>query len=116
MRWRNRMRILVLQLKRIGDLILTTPALFALREKFPAAHVTLAIEEGSRELLPAIDFIDETLIFRRKAGNAHVWLKLLFSGFDICLDFTGSDRSAFFSLLSRASRRVSFSRLQKSGP
>jgi len=35
------LKILLLQLKRIGDLILTTPAIAALREGFPEAHVTM---------------------------------------------------------------------------
>ena len=42
------MRILLLQLKRIGDLILTTPALWALRQHFPEARIVLAVEAGSR--------------------------------------------------------------------
>jgi len=35
--------ILLLQLKRIGDLILTMPAIVALRENFPDARVTLVV-------------------------------------------------------------------------
>jgi len=55
-----------LQLKRIGDLILTTPALWALRENLPKAHIVLAVEAGCREMLPAIDFVDETLVYERR--------------------------------------------------
>jgi len=36
------MKILLIQLKRIGDLILTTPAIAAVRGKFPGAHLTSA--------------------------------------------------------------------------
>src|SRR5450432_4096943 len=108
------MKILVLQLKRIGDLILTTPALFALRENFPDAHITLAVEDGCRELLPAIYFVDDTLIYSRAGKNGRLWRRLIFASFDVCLDFTGNDRSALCSMLSKSDRRVAFEWVQKS--
>lgn len=108
------MKILVLQLKRIGDLILTTPALFALRQNFPDAHITLAVENGCRELLPAIDYVTDTLVFSRSGKNGALWRKLLFASYDICLDLTGNDRSALFSVLSKAQKRVAFQWIQKS--
>ena len=44
------MKILLLQLKRIGDLILTTPAIAALRRNYPDAHITLAVSNECAEL------------------------------------------------------------------
>ncbi len=108
------MRILVLQLKRIGDLILTTPALWALRQNLPKANIVLAIEAGSRELLPAIDYVDDILVHERHGQNASTWLHLLLRPYDLCLDFTGTDRSALFAVLSKASRRVTFEWVQRS--
>jgi len=109
------MKILVLQLKRIGDLILTTPALLALRHHFPQARITLCIAEPCSALAPALPGVDEVLVFKRRGGNAKLWGKLAVSNFDLCLDFTGNDRSAFFSLLSKASRRITFRWVQRSG-
>ena len=108
------MKILVLQLKRIGDLILTTPSLVALRHAFPDAHLTLCILENCEGLIPAMPYVDETLVFRRRRINAKVFAQLAVGGFDVCLDFTGNDRSAFFSVLSRASRRIAFSWVRRS--
>ncbi len=108
------MKILVLQLKRIGDLILTTPALAALRENLPDAHITLVVEDATRELLSGIGSVDEALVFERAGHNGAVWRKLIFSHYDVCLDFTGNDRSVFFSVLSKASCRAAFESVQKS--
>jgi ADP-heptose:LPS heptosyltransferase len=36
-------KILLIQLKRIGDLILTTPAIAALRKEFPKANLYLVV-------------------------------------------------------------------------
>jgi ADP-heptose:LPS heptosyltransferase len=108
------MRILVLQMKRIGDLILTTPALWALRQNLPKAKIVLAVEGGSREMLPAIDYVDDTLIFARHGQNGQTWRHLLLRHYDICLDFTGTDRSALFAVLSKARRRITFEWVQRS--
>lgn len=108
------MKILALQLKRIGDLILTTPALIALRQNFPDAHLTLAVEAGCRELLPAIDFVDDTLVYNRAGGNGALWWKLILHGFDVCLDFTGNDRSALFAVMSKSMKRVAYEWIQRS--
>jgi ADP-heptose:LPS heptosyltransferase len=107
------MKILAIQLKRFGDLILTTPALAALRKRHPDARITLCIEDRCRELLPAMPFIDEAIVFNRKVSNAGLWWRLLSRHFDLCLDFTGNDRSALFSILSKANRRVAFKWVQK---
>lgn len=108
------MRILVLQLKRIGDVILTTPALWALRQNLPKARIVLAVEGGSRELLPAIDYVDETLVHARHGQNGATWRHLVLRHYDVCLDFTGTDRSALFAVLSKAGRRITFEWVQRS--
>jgi ADP-heptose:LPS heptosyltransferase len=108
------MKILVLQLKRIGDLILTTPALWALRQNKPDAHITLAVDASCRELLPAIDYVDETLVYSRAGCNGALWRKLIFRHFDVCLDYTGTDRSALFGVLSKAPKRVAFEWVHRS--
>jgi len=108
------MKILVLKLKRIGDLILTTPALVALRQAFPEAHVTLCILENCEGLIPALPCVDETLVFRNRRANAPLLARLTLGGFDVCLDFTGNDRSAFFALLSRAPRRITWGWVKRS--
>ncbi|MDQ6624539.1 MAG: putative lipopolysaccharide heptosyltransferase III [Verrucomicrobiota bacterium] len=100
------MNILLIQLKRIGDLILTTPAIAAVRAKFPDATITLAVAAGSRELLPAISDIDRTIVARGKISDAAAWFRVARRRYDYCFDFTRTDRSAFVTMLSRARSRV----------
>ena len=98
--------ILLIQLKRIGDLILTTPAIAAVRQKYPRAHVSLVVSAGTRELLPAIRGIDHTFIARGKIGDAAAWFTVARRKYEYCLDFTRNDRSAFITLLSGARHRI----------
>jgi ADP-heptose:LPS heptosyltransferase len=100
-------KILVLQLKRIGDLVLTAPALAEVRRRFPGAEITLVVADGSAGLLPALGHLAEGRVFRRKSWNLDLW-KTLLGSFDACLDFTGTDRSALLCAVSRAKRRAGF--------
>jgi ADP-heptose:LPS heptosyltransferase len=97
--------ILIVQLKRLGDLILTTPALAALRKAYPGSQVTILIDDYSRDLAPALQHIDEVLVYERK-HSFPIWFQLMRRDFDLCIDCTGTDRSALISFLSKASHRV----------
>jgi ADP-heptose:LPS heptosyltransferase len=114
-------KILLLQLKRIGDLILTTPAIRCLREAFPQAQLALVADSSCATLLDCIT-VDERWIYHKGGGlkglagrGLNAWLKHRFLPFrpDWTLDFTGSDRSTYLSALSRSRRRVAFQRFQK---
>src|SRR3954470_2374221 len=100
------MNILLLQLKRIGDLILTTPAIAALREKFPDASVSLVVSAAVKELLPAITGVDKVFEVRGKTDDALDWIALSLGKYDYCLDFTRNDRSSFLTFLSGARKRI----------
>jgi predicted lipopolysaccharide heptosyltransferase III len=98
--------ILLLQLKRIGDLILTTPAIDAVRKKFPEARITLAVASECRDLAPAIPNVDRLLIVRRNWRDIPVFLSVAMHRFEFCVDFTRNDRSAVLAYLSRAKKRI----------
>src|SRR6476660_3303374 len=100
------MNILLIQLKRIGDLILTTPAIAALREKFPDASISLVVSAAVEGLLPAVAGIDKVYEVRGKTDDAFDWIALSLGKFDYCLDFTRNDRSSFLTFLSGARKRI----------
>ena len=106
-------KILLLQLKRIGDLILTTPAIAALRKNYPGAHITLAVSNECAELLPAISNVHHILIARRNLRDVAMVSSVAGQRFDYCIDFTRNDRSAFLTLLSAARRRVASYRVRE---
>jgi predicted lipopolysaccharide heptosyltransferase III len=105
-------KILLLQLKRIGDLILTTPAIAALGKSFPDAHVTLVVSNECAHLLPAISNVHRILIARRNLRDLGLFSSIAGSKFDYCIDFTRNDRSAFLTLLSGARRRIASYRVR----
>ncbi|HXA08597.1 MAG TPA: putative lipopolysaccharide heptosyltransferase III [Chthoniobacterales bacterium] len=107
------MNVLLIQLKRIGDLVLTVPAIAALRKSFPAAKISLIVAHGSRELLPAIPGVDHTFVARGRVTDAPQWFALATSTFDYCLDFSRTDRSAFLTALSGARNRITYDTIRR---
>lgn len=57
-----RARILVVKLATIGDLVLSTPALRALRETYPHARIDLLVTPGSAGILDGWDVIDHIYV------------------------------------------------------
>src|SRR4051812_49202773 len=101
-----RVKILALQLKRLGDVVLTTPALeFLARE----GEVNLAVSGAAAGLLPAIPQISGAIVFGAGKGWTP-WQQTIWGRFDQLVDFTGSDRSALVTALARAKRRTTFTR------
>ncbi|MGV3533566.1 MAG: glycosyltransferase family 9 protein, partial [Chthoniobacteraceae bacterium] len=106
------MRILALQLKRIGDLILTTPAIDTLKKALPDSHLTLAVHTSTAPLLPAIPGIDSGVVFGPGRGWTP-WQQSLTGSFDVVLDFTGTDRSALAAAMTQAPQRLTFEWVRK---
>ena len=104
------MNILLLQLKRIGDLVLTTPAIAALRAHFPEGRLTLVAARECADLLPAIPDVDLILIARRDLRDVAMLLSVARERFDYCIDFTRNDRSALLAFLSGARKRIVYGR------
>jgi ADP-heptose:LPS heptosyltransferase len=98
----------MLQLKRIGDLVLTTSACAALREDRPDADVTLVTGPGTGSLLPALP-VDRAVML----GGCGTLGRIVAGGYDVCVDFTGSDRSALLAMASRAGLRIGCERFRK---
>jgi predicted lipopolysaccharide heptosyltransferase III len=110
------LNILLIQLKRIGDLILTTPAIAALRARFPEAHLVLAAAPDVLALAPAIKGIDQTIALHRNVRDLKAFTSIAFQRFDYSIDFTRNDRSAVLSLLSGAKKRIVSYRVKRRAP
>ena len=100
------MRILVIQLRRLGDLILTTPVIAGIRKHQPQAQIVLAVAPECEPLLPALSGIQQSVVIRRGLRDIGAWVELRRHCFDCTIDFTRNDRSAWLTLLSGAGKRI----------
>ena len=102
--------ILVIKLRYLGDVLLATPTLHALRKAYPSARLAVAVNRGTESILAANPHVDEILPLDRGSVLAQ-WrfvADLRRRRFDIAIDLTDADRSAFLTRMSRAPVRIGF--------
>ncbi len=69
---KNFKRILIVRTDRMGDVILTTPSIRALRKAYPKAHIAILVAPATREFVEGNPYVDEILIDDRKNEHSKV--------------------------------------------
>ncbi|MEO7507668.1 MAG: hypothetical protein ABIZ95_10560, partial [Pyrinomonadaceae bacterium] len=72
--WSTVNRILVVRLRSIGDTVLATPALLALRRFLPAARIDLLLEDWVAPLMVGFSAVDEVITIPRHGTGARARL------------------------------------------
>jgi ADP-heptose:LPS heptosyltransferase len=110
-------RVLVLRHRAAGDLLLTTPALRALRAGLPDARIDILVARGTEAILDANPDVDRVLILDRRSilQQASRYADLARGRYDLVLDMVSNPRSAFMAALTRASIRVGYDIPGRSG-
>src|SRR5437773_6025402 len=72
--WSNVRRVLVVRLRSIGDTVLTTPSLFALRRFLPQVQIDILLEDWLAPLLDGSELVDSVITIPRdgKAARARI--------------------------------------------
>lgn len=109
----NRKKILIIQLRRIGDVLMCTPALRALRKKFPESYIAFLTERESSSLLSKNPYLDELIVWDKKRYTNPFYsieklLELRKKSFDTVFDFFGNPRSAWACFFSGARHRIGY--------
>jgi len=116
-------RILVIELWLIGDVVLVTPLLQALREQFPEAEISLLGKPHAEELLRHSGLVDEFIIFdfpwtattgkyrpsrydRRAIGELIARLRR--QNFDLTIDSRMDVRSNLLTFTTGAPKRIGY--------
>lgn len=101
--------ILVIQLRQVGDVLLTTPALKVLRDHYPHSRISYLTETGPAALLRGNPHLDALVIRDRKntlLEDARLVWKLRQARYDLVIDFFCNPRSAWMSFLTGAPHRI----------
>lgn len=61
--------VLIVRTDRIGDVVLTTPAIAAVRANLPSAKITVLVSSNTRDLLEGNPHIDEIIVEDRKKSH-----------------------------------------------
>ena len=107
-------RILLIRLRLIGDVVFTTPAIGALRRRFPGARITYLVEAPAEPVVRHHPDLSEVLVVERPRGLARgrydlrLARRLKASRFDLVIDFHGGPRSGFLTWATRAPQRIGY--------
>jgi heptosyltransferase-2 len=105
-------RVVVRGTNWVGDAVMTIPALRALRQLLPQAHITLAARPSTAGLFVDADFIDDFLIYERRPRDvravvrqARAWRR---RGFDLALLFQNAFEAALIAAGARVPLRLGY--------
>ncbi|MBA3958094.1 MAG: lipopolysaccharide heptosyltransferase II [Parachlamydiaceae bacterium] len=110
----NPKKIIVRMPNWLGDLVMATPILKALREKWPDAHITAMCQSNVASLLENDPNINEVLKFKRVSGWIHhlhhgeVINALRYGHYDLGILLTNSFSSAWWFWRGKVKNRIGF--------
>lgn len=101
--------VLVIKLRAIGDVLLSTIVTKNLRTAFPHARIDFLTERPNRDVLIGNKFIDEIVVFDRSPLNSlKTLVDLRRRDYDLVIDLFGNPRSAMMAVASGAEYRVGY--------
>ena len=102
--------VLIIKLRYIGDVLLATPTVRAIKAAQPDVRVTMMVNRGTEDVLSGNLDLEEVVVLDKGSLGAQSRLiaGLRSRRFDTVIDLTDGDRSAFLSWISGASVRIGF--------
>ncbi len=102
--------MLVVRLRSIGDTVLTTPALFALRRFLPDAQIDILLEDWVAPVLEGSDLVDRVITLPRDSTSARARLARELRGtrYDLVYNLHGGTTATFLTRATGAKHRVGF--------
>jgi lipopolysaccharide heptosyltransferase II len=108
------LKILLVRLRQIGDVVFTTPAIRALRDRFPDAQISYVVEPAAAPVVERNTLLTQVIVAPRLRGFAglrrDVALGRLLRDerYDVAIDFHGGPRASLLTWLSRAPIRIGY--------
>ena len=109
-------RILVIRLDRLGDVVLSTPVLQALRERFPHAFISMMVRPDCRDVVEGHPALNEVICYEKDGVHRSVRDTIRFAHdlrreeFDTALVLHPSNRSHWIPWLARIPMRIGYAR------
>lgn len=108
------MKILIVEVNWLGDVLFSTPAIKALRKKFPDSFIACLIAPRAVEILEGNPYINELIVNDEKGLHSGFWGKLRLAKelrkkkFDLAILFHRSSTRALIAYLAGIPRRVGY--------
>jgi heptosyltransferase II len=109
-------RILIVRTDRIGDVLLSTPVIQALRKKFPQAYISMMVSPQARDILEGNFYLDEVIVYDKDGKHKGVIGLFKFAGklkkkkFDLAIILHPTNRMHLLTFLAGIPKRLGYNR------
>ena len=112
--WASINRVLVIRLRSIGDTVLVTPSLLALRRFLPQAQIHILLEDWVAPLMNCSPLIDRVIKIPKQSHTARARLArdLHRTKYDVVYNLHGGTTATFLTRATSAAYRVGFGHYQ----
>ena len=114
--WAAVRSVLLVRLRSIGDTVLATPSLFALKRFLPQARVDILLEDWVAPVLEGFPYVDNVITLERKStkARARIARQLRATGYDVVYNLHGGTTGTLLTRASGARFRVGLTTYQYS--
>ncbi len=112
--WKRVRRVLVVKLRSIGDTVLATPSLTALRRFLPAAEIDILLEDWVAPVLDGFESVNIITVGSSFADRLRTAFELRRQHYDVAFNLHGGTTATFFTRASCAGHLVGLANYQYS--
>ena len=108
------LKILLVRPRLIGDVLLTTPVIRAMRRRYPDAELVYLVEAHAAPVVSPNPHLSETIVIRHRHGvrrlleDLRLAIQLRARRFDVAVDMHGGSRSGWLTFATGARMRVGY--------
>jgi predicted lipopolysaccharide heptosyltransferase III len=108
--WQNVKRVLVIRLRSIGDTVLSTPSLLALKRFLPQASIDILLEDWVAPLLDGFPHVDNVITLARGSTESRVRVarQLRAKRYDVVYNLHGGTTATLLTRATGAMHRVGY--------
>lgn len=109
-------RILLIRTDRIGDVVLSTPAIKAARDTYPSAYIAVMVRPCARDIVEGNSYLNEVIIYDKDGAHKSFLATLLFAlglrkkRFDTALILHPTNRAHIIAFLAGIPQRIGLDR------
>lgn len=108
--WSKVRRVLVIRLRSIGDTVLSTPSLFALKRFLPHSQIDVLVEDWVAPVLEGFDYVDNVITLAPNSTSARARLarQLRSARYDVVFNLHGGTTATLLTRATGANHRVGY--------
>ncbi|MCX5710356.1 MAG: lipopolysaccharide heptosyltransferase II [Candidatus Omnitrophica bacterium] len=109
-------RILIVRTDRIGDALLSTPVIKAIRSAYPQSYIAMMVAPAARDIIEGNPYLDEVIIYDKDSRHKSLPASMRFARilakkhFDLALILHPTNRSHMVTFFAGIPRRIGYDR------